>query len=56
VLAYVSPLWHGTELARGVGIGRLDAWPALGHTAYLLAWLAVGVALARWRFRVRLTK
>jgi hypothetical protein len=28
----------------------------LGHIAYLLLWLVVGVALARWRFRVRLTK
>ncbi len=55
-LAYVSPLWHGTELARGAGIGGLSAGAALGHIAYLVAWLVVGVLLARWRFRVRLTR
>jgi lipooligosaccharide transport system permease protein len=55
-LAYVSPLWHGTELARGAGIGGLAASAVVGHIAYLLLWLVVGVALARWRFRLRLTK
>lgn len=55
-LAYVSPLWHGTELARGASIGGLSGGAALVHTIYLLAWLAVGIALARWRFRVRLTE
>ena len=56
VIAYVSPLWHGTELARGLALGGLSAPAALGHTAYLLVWLIVGTALARWRFRVRLTR
>jgi lipooligosaccharide transport system permease protein len=55
-LAYVSPLWHGTELARGAAIGGLSAGSAVGHIAYLLLWLVIGVALARWRFRLRLTK
>jgi lipooligosaccharide transport system permease protein len=55
-LAYVSPLWHGTELARGAAIGGLSGWSALGHVAYLLLWLVPGVLVARWRFRVRLTK
>jgi lipooligosaccharide transport system permease protein len=55
-LAYVSPLWHGTELARGAGIGHLGGAAAVGHVAYLLAWLVIGVGLARWRFTVRLTK
>lgn len=57
VLAWVSPLWHGTQLARDAGLGGgLSAVAVLGHVAYLLVWLAVGVALARWRFAVRLTK
>jgi lipooligosaccharide transport system permease protein len=56
VLAWFSPLWHGTELARGAAIGGLDGWLAAGHVAYLLLWLVVGLALARWRFRVRLTR
>jgi lipooligosaccharide transport system permease protein len=55
-LAHVSPLWHGTELARGAAIGNLSDLAALGHTAYLLLWLVVGIGLARWRFRVRLTE
>jgi lipooligosaccharide transport system permease protein len=55
VIAYVSPLWHGTQLARGAALGNLSDLAALGHVGYLLIWLLVGLALARWRFRVRLT-
>lgn len=55
VLAHVSPMWHGIELARDASIGGLPAWLVLVHVAYLLVWLAVGVTLTRWRFRVRLT-
>jgi lipooligosaccharide transport system permease protein len=54
-LAYVSPLWHGTELTRGAALGTLQLWPALGHIAYLSALLVIGAALSAWRFRVRLT-
>lgn len=57
VLAWVSPLWHGTELARDAGLGGgLSGWAVAGHLAYLLAWLVTGGLLARWRFRVRLTR
>jgi lipooligosaccharide transport system permease protein len=55
-LAHVSPLWHGTELARGAALGSVSDLAALGHTAYLLLWLVAGIGLARWRFRVRLTE
>ncbi len=55
-LAYVSPLWHGTELARDAGIGGLSAPAVLGHLAYLAALLVAGIALARWRFQVRIQK
>lgn len=55
VIAYVSPLWHGTQLARGAALGDLSALAALGHVGYLLVWLVVGLGLARWRYRVRLT-
>ncbi|MGH3767968.1 MAG: ABC transporter permease [Pseudonocardiaceae bacterium] len=55
-VAWISPLWHGTELARGVALGTLRAWPAAGHAAYLTALLAVGVRLACWQYRVRLTR
>lgn len=53
-LAWISPLWHGNELARGVTLGGLGPWPALGHLAYLMAVLAVGVVLARRCFYRRL--
>jgi lipooligosaccharide transport system permease protein len=55
VLAYISPLWHGTELSRGAALGNLSDLAILGHVVYLLAWLVAGVLLARWRFRVKLT-
>jgi lipooligosaccharide transport system permease protein len=55
VLAYISPLWHGTELARGAALGTLSDLAILGHIGYLLVWLVAGVALARWRFRAKLT-
>jgi lipooligosaccharide transport system permease protein len=54
VLAWVSPLWHGTELTRGAALGTLRPLPALGHVAYLTALLVAGALLARWRFVKRL--
>ena len=53
-LAWLTPVWHGTELARGAAFGTLAVLPGLGHLAYLVALLAAGVAVARWRFRLRL--
>jgi lipooligosaccharide transport system permease protein len=56
-LAWVSPLWHGTELARDSALGGgLSLLAVLGHLLYLVLWFVVGLQLARWRFRVRLTK
>jgi lipooligosaccharide transport system permease protein len=53
-LAWISPLWHGTELARGAALGTLRLLPAVGHIGYLVVLLAIGGALAAWRFRLRL--
>lgn len=53
-LAWISPLWHGTELARGVTLGGLEPLAFAGHTAYLLALLAAGSLLARRGFTKRL--
>jgi len=55
-LAWISPLWHGTELARGTALGTVGIWSAAGHVAYLVALLLVGVRLSRWQFRVRLAR
>ncbi len=37
-LAWISPLWHGTELVRGAALGTVALWPAVGHAAYLTAY------------------
>lgn len=55
-LAWLTPLWHGTELARGAAFGALRLWPAVGHVAYLLAMLVVGVFVARRLFERRLAR
>jgi lipooligosaccharide transport system permease protein len=52
-LAYVSPLWHGTELARSAALGGGSAVAVIAHLLYLSCLLVVGLTLARWRFRVR---
>ena len=53
-ITWLSPLWHGTELARAAALGG-GAWlPALGHTAVLVALVAGGSAVAVVRFRRRL--
>ncbi|WP_024875867.1 ABC transporter permease [Saccharomonospora piscinae] len=55
-LAWISPLWHGNELARGVTLGGLDLLPALGHAAVLVALFVVGGVLARHFFYRRLVR
>ena len=52
--AWVSPLWHGTALARAAALDRWQPLAALGYTAYLLALLALGVVLAARQFTRRL--
>ncbi|MFT7837503.1 ABC transporter permease [Saccharothrix sp. BKS2] len=54
-LAWVTPVWHGIELARGAAFGTLGALPALGHVAYLVALVVAGVVLGRHLFHRRLT-
>ena len=53
-LVWLSPVWHGTELCRGVALGGLAPLPALGHAAYLLALLVGGAVVARRNFVRRL--
>jgi lipooligosaccharide transport system permease protein len=54
LLAYVTPIWHGVELCRGLTLGTIELLPAIGHTAYLLAWTVGGLALAHRAYRRRL--
>ncbi|HEX2756661.1 MAG TPA: ABC transporter permease [Candidatus Limnocylindrales bacterium] len=49
-IAWLSPLWHGVELSRGLALGTIGANPALAmaHVAVLAAILAIGSV---WAFR-----
>lgn len=53
-VAWITPLWHGTQLARGAELGGLTWGSALAHIGFLVALLVAGTWLACWRFRVRL--
>lgn len=53
-VAWLTPVWHGTETARGAAFGGLELWAAAGHLAYLAAWVALGTWLAARNFRRRL--
>jgi lipooligosaccharide transport system permease protein len=53
-LAWISPLWHGNELARAVTLYGLDLLPVLGHLAYLGAVFAASMLVARHWFYKRL--
>ena len=53
-LAYVSPLWHGVELARALSLGTVNPWLALVNIVYLLAWFVTGTWLAVRGFSKRL--
>jgi lipooligosaccharide transport system permease protein len=55
-LAYLMPVWHGVELCRDVTLGMVDWSADVGHLAYLVTWLVVGWALARWAFGNRLAE
>jgi lipooligosaccharide transport system permease protein len=55
-LAWITPLWHGTELARALALGTVRWLPALGHLGYLLALLGVGTWLVRRQFTRRLIR
>ena len=53
-ITWLSPLWHGTELARAAALGGGASLPPSGHTAVLVALVAGGTAVAVVRFRRRL--
>lgn len=53
-VAYVTPLWHGVALCRGLSLGTADPLGALGHVAYLAALALAGVLVAQRNYRRRL--
>jgi len=63
--AWISPLWHSTELARWVslgplhlhsGVGQISAGMILVHLIYLSVLTIAGLVITSWRFKVRLEK
>jgi lipooligosaccharide transport system permease protein len=53
-VAYLTPLWHGVDLCRSLSLGRVSPGMAAVHVAYLLAFVAVGIACAYRTFQRRL--
>jgi lipooligosaccharide transport system permease protein len=53
--AWISPLFHGVELVRGLVLGPFDMGISVLHTACLVGLFGTGVAAAAWTFRRRLT-
>jgi lipooligosaccharide transport system permease protein len=53
-LAYLSPLWHGVELARAATTDTFDLINGLGHVAFLTACVVAGFAWGRRTFAQRL--
>jgi lipooligosaccharide transport system permease protein len=53
-VTWLSPLWHGTELARAAALGGGSPLTAAGHAAFLLLLAAAGSTVGVRRFRRRL--
>ena len=53
-VAWVTPLWHGTDAVRSLVLGRAQLLPLLGHVSYLLLWVGAGWLVAARQYRRRL--
>ncbi len=53
-VAWLTPLWHGTELSRGAAFGGLSPLAAAGHLAFLLTLLGMGAWFGARNFTRRL--
>jgi lipooligosaccharide transport system permease protein len=53
-VAYAIPLWHAVDLTRHLTLGTATLPNAVGHVAYLLAWIVAGVWLTNLAHRKRL--
>lgn len=53
-LAWLSPLWHGNELARDTVTGALPLWQVVMHVVVLVGLTAAGFLMARRQFRKRM--
>jgi lipooligosaccharide transport system permease protein len=55
-LAYVTPLWHGVDLARHLTLGTATWGMSLVHVAYLVAFAGVGFWLAERAYTKKLVR
>ncbi|MDX1447465.1 MAG: ABC transporter permease [Acidimicrobiia bacterium] len=55
-LAWLTPLWHGVELTRWLGLGLNPAFAPTVHVGFLVAVTVVGVVYAIRQFEARLVK
>ncbi|GAB3252575.1 ABC transporter permease [Kineosporia babensis] len=51
LLAWLTPLWHGTQLCRELALGDAGVLASAGHLAYLLLWCVGGYLLALRSYR-----
>jgi lipooligosaccharide transport system permease protein len=53
-VAFISPLWHGVELARAASLGLAPRYPVLLHLGVMVLWLAAATTIAMRLLRRRL--
>lgn len=53
-VAQATPLYHGVALCRALVLGQPLGWAVLGHLAYLVVLVALGVVVATRTYRRRL--
>jgi lipooligosaccharide transport system permease protein len=53
-IAFLTPLWNGVSLARGISLGGLDPAVAVWNLAVLLVYTGIGITAADLTFRRRL--
>jgi lipooligosaccharide transport system permease protein len=53
-VAWLTPLWHGVELCRGMVLGGLPGAETVGHVAALMAYVVIGWTVCTITFRRRL--
>jgi lipooligosaccharide transport system permease protein len=53
-VAQATPLYHGVAMCRGLALGHIAPWSALGHCSYLAAAIALGFWAATRSYRRRL--
>jgi lipooligosaccharide transport system permease protein len=55
-IAWLTPLWNGVSLARGIALGGLDPMVAVWNLLVLLTYAAAGLAACSVTFRRRLVQ